>query len=253
MQIIFKHKLYPMRNNRNTTNLDYPLLHGFTLVALPFFLFANFSLPEAVAISTIGSTIQRVIVVSRMRGDVDWRELKSMMIIGVIFLPFGIFVLRKISFLNQEAVKQIIGVFIIAVLMIQWLCKIEARDVVKKSWGYLAAAISGLLTGFANIGGPPIILWILAHHWPNERMRVTSLAFTLAFVPFQVVILPIVFGKSILISFLLAIVFSPIVYIGAKLGMKLGMMLPKWHLRISMQGLLILIAIISIVKPLLKG
>ncbi len=34
MQIIFKHKLYPMRNNRNTTNLDYPLLHGFTLIEL---------------------------------------------------------------------------------------------------------------------------------------------------------------------------------------------------------------------------
>ncbi len=34
MQIIFKHKLYPMRNNHHTANLDYLLIHGFTLIEL---------------------------------------------------------------------------------------------------------------------------------------------------------------------------------------------------------------------------
>jgi len=155
--------------------------------------------------------------------------------------------------LNQDNVKKILGGLIIVVLAIQWFGRIEPREVISKSWGYISAAFSGLLTGFANIGSPPIILWILAHRWSNEKMRVTSLAFTLAFVPFQIVILPLVFGKSILISFLLAIVFSPIVYIGVKLGMKLGLKLSKRHLRISMQGLLLLIAIISIIKPLLKS
>ncbi len=224
---------------------------AFTLVALPFLLFAGWPLPQAVAVSTIGSTIQRLMIVSHLRNEVDWWTLRPMMIVGLIFLPIGIFVLREVSFLSRDTVKQIVGFLIISVLAVQWFAKIEPREAISKGWGYLSAALSGLLTGFANIGGPPIILWILAHRWQNEKMRVTSLAFTLAFVPFQIILLPMIFGKSILIAFLSAIVLTPIIYLSTKIGLRVGSMLSRRHLRMSMQGLLFLIAMISILKPIL--
>ncbi len=115
----------------------------------------------------------------------------------------------------------------------------------------LFASVVQATVGFANIGGAPIILWILAHRWQNEKMRVTSLAFTLAFVPFQIILLPMVFGKSILIAFLNAIVLTPIIYFSTKIGLRVGSMLSRRHLRMSMQGLLFLIAMISILKPIL--
>jgi len=69
---------------------------AFTLIALPFLLFAGWPLPQAVAVSTIGSTIQRLLIVSHLRDEIDWRTLRPMMIVGLIFLPVGIFVLREV-------------------------------------------------------------------------------------------------------------------------------------------------------------
>ncbi len=226
---------------------------SFTLFSLPLLLFAGWPLPQAVAVSTIGSALQRVLFVAKLKDNIDWKPLIPMIAIGLIFLPLGIFILREVSFLRPQIVKQIIGLLIILVLFVQWFAKVEPKVSIPKIWGYISAACSGLLTGFANIGGPPIILWILAHRWHNEKMRVMTSSFTLFFVPFQILILPLIFGSSILTAFLYALLSLPIVYISTQMGLRVGAMLSIKHLRLGMQGLLLVIAIVSIVKPFLEG
>ena len=221
---------------------------GFTLVALPALLFIGLSLPEAVATCLIGGFAQRIFLFPKLRHHVDWRAIRPMMISGLIAIPVGIFVLRGVANLPPSVVRQVIGVIIILCLCLQWFGKIEPRDSVHKGWTYLAGITSGLLTGFANIGGPPVVLWILAHRFSQEKMRATCLLLFLAFAPFQIIILPIVFGAEAVHSFGNALLITPMVLLGSWIGLHLGGSLSASHVRISMQALLLVIAIVSLVK-----
>ncbi len=224
---------------------------AFTLFALPFLLLVGLTLPEAVAVTILSSAIQRIIAVSYLRHAVDWQLIKPMIFYGVAMLPVGTLVLREVTFLSPHTAKQIIGVVILLTLLSQWFGNLKPRESVHCSWGYLAGAVSGFLTGFANIGGPPIVLWILAHRWSNERMRIMASIFTLSFVPFQLIILPIVFGKPVLTAYVSAIPVSPMVVAGSWCGLKVGSRIHGKHLRLTMQIILLVIALVSLLKPLL--
>ena len=221
---------------------------GFTLVALPALLFIGLTLPEAVATCLIGGFAQRIFLFPKLRHHVDWKAIRPMMISGLIAIPVGTLVLRGVANLPPSVVRQVIGVIIILCLLLQWFGKIEPRESVHKGWTYLAGIASGLLTGFANIGGPPVVLWILAHRFSPEKMRATCLLLFLVFAPFQIIILPMVFGMEAVHSFGNALLITPMVLVGSWLGLRLGSRLSSSHVRAGMQALLLIIAIVSLVK-----
>ena len=221
---------------------------GFSLFAIPSLLFIGMTLPQAVATCLIGGFSQRIFLFPTLRGFVDWRTIRPMMISGLIAIPFGTLVLRQVANLPPSTVRQVIGVMIILTLLLQWFGKMQPRESVHKSWTYLAGIASGLLTGFANIGGPPIVLWILAHRFPPEKMRATCLLLFLAFAPFQIVILPIVFGKEVFASFGGALLLVPLVLAGSWIGLRLGSRLSASHVRLGMQALLLIIAVAALAK-----
>lgn len=221
---------------------------GFALLALPSLLFIGMSLPESVATCLIGGMVQRLFLFPTLRGFVDWRAIRPIILSGLAAIPFGTLVMRGVANLPPSAVRQVIGIIIILCLMLQWFGKVQPRESVHKGWAYLAGIASGLLTGFANIGGPPIVLWILAHRFPQEKMRATCLFIFLAFTPFQIVILPIVFGKEALSAFGGALLLVPLVLAGSWVGLRLGSRLSASHVRWGMQALLLIIAVTALAK-----
>ncbi len=223
---------------------------GFGLFAIPLLLLSGFALPEAVMIVITGSAIQKITAVTYLRKAVDWKELLPYMAAGLVALPLGVYLMYRVSFLSQAAVKQIIGICIFVLLLLQWKGVIKIKEKIHRVWGYLAGFFSGLLNGLANIGGPPLVLWILSHRWSNEKMRVTALAFSLIFVPLQVVFMWMAFGTPILNVLVKTVLFTPLIFLGSWLGLKIGERISREHLRVYMHSLLLLIAVSTIIGPI---
>jgi len=222
---------------------------GFGLFALPLLLLMGFQLLESVVIIVIGSAIQKVAAVTRLWHAVDWRGQAPFMAVGLIALPIGVYSLYRVSLLSQPFIKQLIGLLILILLLIQWRRILSKKDRVNPIWGYLAGFSSGYLNGLANIGGPPLVLWILAHRWPNEKMRVTPIAFSIVFVPFQLLFMWLAFRTRMYEPLFNAILLTPLVLTGTWLGLKIGAKISVEHLRIYMRLLLLLIALSTMVKP----
>lgn len=224
---------------------------GFGLFAVPLLLFMGFNLPETVIIVVIGSAVQKITAVTQLWKSTDWKGQAPFMAIGLASLPLGIYCMYRVSFLGQDTVKQIIGVVIFLLLLLQWKGVIKSSENVPAVWGYIAGFFSGLLNGLANIGGPPLVLWILAHRWSNEKMRVTPIAFSLVFVPFQVILMLVTFGASLVQPLIKVLLSTPTVLLGTWIGLIIGKKISRQHLRIYMKLLLLFIALSAVVKPFL--
>ncbi len=221
---------------------------GFGLFVIPILLFLEFGLAPIVIMVVIGSAIQKITAVKYLKEHLDWQEMMPFIVIGLIGLPLGIYAMSRVSNMNQAVVKQVIGGLVLVMLALHWKGTIKAREYVPKLWGYIAGFFAGVLNGFANIGGPPLVLWTLAHQWSNQKMRGTIIAFSLIFVPFQLALMLVTFGSEMLNPMLKAVVLSPMVLLGTWIGLKIGGKISQEHLRIYMQVLLLFIAVASVLK-----
>jgi len=222
---------------------------GFGLFAIPLFLLMGFALPESVIMVVIASAVQKIAAVSQLWKAADWKGQAPYMAIGLVSLPLGVYCLYRVSLLSQPFIKQIIGILVLVLLLLQWKGLIKSRERVSSAWGYTAGFFSGFLNGLANIGGPPLVLWILAHRWSNEKMRVTPIAFSIVFVPAQVLFMGLAFGSRLWNPLFKATLSTPMVLLGTWVGLKMGEKISEEHLRIYMRLLLLFIAISTIVKP----
>jgi uncharacterized membrane protein YfcA len=224
---------------------------GFGLFAVPLFLFLGFPLPETVIIIVVGAAVQKIAAISHLWKAADWKGQAPYMAIGLAMMPVGVYCLYQVSLLNQPFIKQVIGSIILLLLLLQWRGIIKPRERVSPVWGYTAGFFSGFLNGLANIGGPPLVLWILAHRWPNEKMRVTPIAFSVILIPFQVLFMILMFGPRLWEPLLKAILLTPLVLLGTWAGLKMGGKISEKQLLIYMRLLLLFIAISAIVRPFL--
>ncbi len=219
---------------------------AFSLFSTSLLLLAGLALPETVMLSTLASTLQRLLMTSRLWRHVDWRVTLPLSGVCLLTLPVGILLLRFCARQNIGQVKMGMGVLVLAVLAVQTVWRVRPRQALHRGWGALAAAASGVLTGLANIGGPPLLLWVHAHNWPNEKTRVTPMAITTILVPVQVTLILTTFGWQVFPSAAQAAALVPAVVIGTWIGMAAGGRLSKPRLRVIAFSLLALISLVSI-------
>jgi uncharacterized membrane protein YfcA len=222
---------------------------GFGLFAIPILLFMGFDLPSTVTMVIIASAISKGTAFNYLKNDLKIRELGLLLTVSLLALPAGIYTMFKISSMDQSVIKQIIGTLIIILLVLRWKGGTKSRESVPRIWTVVAGLFCGFLNGFANIGGPPLVLWVLAHKWSNQKMRGTIIAISLAFVPLQIPLLLVAFGSTIINPMVKALVLSPTVLLGTWIGLTIGNKISRKHLTIYMQILLLIIAISSIAKP----
>ncbi len=228
-------------------------------VGFAFALFSNgllltigMPLPEAVMLSSLASTLQRVVMTSRMNHHVDWKMFSPYILLSLLFVPVGILLLKLLSFQSISLSKQVIGGVILAMLCLHLWMKPVPRKEIRRGWGILAASSSGLLTGMANIGGPPIVFWVHSHDWSNEIKRVAVPAMSLPLVPFQLGMLLLAFGWGIVPPLKTGLAIFPAIFIGCMLGLNLGRRLSVRALSISTSILLLVIGVLCLVDPFLK-
>ncbi|MEN8221876.1 MAG: sulfite exporter TauE/SafE family protein [Acidobacteriota bacterium] len=225
---------------------------GFGLFALPLLLFMKLQLQEAVIMVIIGSAVQKILGIGYFRKVINLRELSPLIASGLTGLPIGLYLMFRVSGMHHSSIKQVIGFLIISMLVLRWTRLRNRVRTIKRIWTYIAGFFSGILNGFANIGGPPVVLWVLAQKWENQKMRATIISFSLFFVPFQIIIMVIIFGRSLYSPLLFSLILSPAVLLGSWIGLKFGDRFSRKILERYMEILLLLIAFASVLRPLLK-
>lgn len=227
---------------------------SYALFAVPLLMLIGFDLPAAVILSFPGSFITRLLVVHHCREHIEWKPLWAMLPFCLGGLVIGISGLKHLSSLPPESVRQYVGTLILLTVCMRSCVKIKPRDSIPLFWGFLAAFFSGILGGVANIGGPPLVLWLVAHKWSVARTRSLIPAFTLMMIPLQLSLLWIVFGsKMLLLNISIGSIFLPLIILAAFIGNYSSQKLSADKLRTIIFILLIIIGVSYLVYPFLKN
>jgi len=223
------------------------------LFGIPLMMLTGLTLPEAVTVALIASGVQNLTGSWQLRREIDWSTTWRPVLIRTAAIPLGVWVLWLAGMLSEQRVKQIIGVVILAILIVQWLWRVRPRDSLHVGWEWFAFSLSGFMLGFCGMGGPPMVLWVMAHRWSSRKWRAfLFIVFLSGMIP-QLLLLYAVFGDQIHSALLLGLVGVPITFAGTYFGLAIGHRLPLGALRAATYAILVLIAVMAIAAPLMSA
>lgn len=224
---------------------------GSGLLAIPLMLWAGIELPTAIATVPGAVAVQTVYNLWRYRAHVPWSQTIGLTIWRYLGLPLGLALLLILAKQTLDTAKQVIGGAIVLVLAVQWFAKIKPREHLHWGWTPLTGVASGTMAGAIGMGGPPVVLWVMAHDWPSRTSRAFLWLTFLLLIPPQSAAMVYLFGWPIAYALGLGVAAAPLVILGARLGQTLGEKLNRRRLRVVALLLLLIIALTSVVGPLL--
>lgn len=145
---------------------------GFGLAAVPIL---SLALPPAQVVPLV-VTLQVAIGASGLvpaMKDCDWRAIGALAPGLVIGIPLGLTILTGFP---ANPVRLVIGVVVAgSVLLIQRGIKLPPNP--SRLIGFGIGAISGTISGLSSMGGPPVIVYLLALGHSASRMRATAIVY----------------------------------------------------------------------------
>ncbi|QDU31182.1 Sulfite exporter TauE/SafE [Anatilimnocola aggregata] len=223
------------------------------LFAIPLLLMMGISAPEAVSINMVASTVQNALGAWRLRREIDFRVAFRPTIIRFITLPLGVATLYWVGNANKDLASQVVGCIILLILAAQWLLSVPPQDQLHWAWEILAFSFGGFLLGLCGMGGPMMVLWVMAHRWPIIKAKAfLYFIFSTGMLP-QAFFLWLFFGDEIFGAIGLGLAGIPSLIIGMLIGLKIGSHLPDHVIRRLTIAVLVVIALSSIIVPMLKS
>jgi uncharacterized membrane protein YfcA len=182
----------------------------------------------ASVLTVISSLVIGGTVCWKWRESIDYRAIKIPLIVALAFIPLGVYLL---SVLNDPVLKKILG----AVIMLLSLLSLavvnrEIRFRPDFITQFIVGAFSGLLDGLFNVGGPPMVFFLLAQIKDNITYK-ASLEFAF------IILMTVTFLSHLLMGNLKAgltlyIILSCLAAVsGTFLGLKLFRKLKREQLR----------------------
>jgi len=224
---------------------------GAGMFAIPLLMLVGVSLPQAIAIALIASMLQNIAGLVELRREIDLKTSLFPLSLRLVALPFGVLTLSWIDGFDENITKQIMGVVILSIIGLQWIAKIKPQEKVHVGWTFAAFFGSGYLVGFCGMGGPPMVLWVMAHDWNSRRTRAFLFTMFISSILPHVVLMWMEFGNEILWLMATALLTTPICLIGSYAGVKSGDLLAEKTMRITIYTVLIGICINLIAGPTL--
>jgi uncharacterized membrane protein YfcA len=218
---------------------------GFNLLAVPVLLFFGLKLHEAIAVSVVAQVWQHGVGVWHTRAAIVWRPLVPAIIAVAIFLFVGVALQGALRTWEASSIRRLVGVLILAGLLTMWYFKPTPKAHRHVAWAWLAGACGGLMGGLVGAPGPPLVLWIMAHDWSNQRLRGSIWAMFILLVPVLFVFLWLRYGNDLLIVMLPSVALIPIIQLAAMFGVRIGSAMSKQLLRRIAFALLLIIAVVS--------
>lgn len=184
--------------------------YGFSIVATPFLLLI-YTAHSAIQMNIILSLCLSVVMIFKIRNEIDRHLLIRLIKGSIIGLMPGIFVYL---FLDIQSLKLVVGGLILTLTALLIL-KITLQQTNFRD--HLTGGVSGLLTTSVGIPGPPLLLYFSGVGTKKEVLRGTTLAYYL-FIYFVSLVMQVSLGgtsKAIWLSSLAAI---PSLIVGILLG-----------------------------------
>jgi len=225
---------------------------GYGLFSIAPLIWIGVPLPSAIAIVCTCTGIQTIFASCRLREDVPWNLVYKSALVRMGFLIIGMVLLKLLVNKNNVDIKGIVGGLLCLLVLIQMLWRPRPVDAMHMGWGVLSWSISGFLSGFCGMGGPPLVLWSMAHTWSTKKTRGFLFAVAAMLSPLQLILLSIVFGVEILWSIGLGLAFFPVVYLGYRIGLPLGNRMDKTKLRRVAMMVLFFIGVSAVIQAIMK-
>jgi uncharacterized membrane protein YfcA len=215
-------------------------------------LVTGIPLPDAVAMSLVAATVQNLTAAYRTRRDIDFRLSWRPMLIRLAVMPLGVVALYYLGTSSRELCSQAVGCVVLARVATLHLRRVPPQPKLHVGWEWLAFTLAGFLLGFCGMGGPPMVLWVLAHDWTSRRGRAfLFFLFSTSMIP-QGICLVLLFGWDILWSMAIGAAATPLLFAGTLLGLHLATYVSERWLRRASTIILVLIGLSSIVLPFLR-
>lgn len=225
---------------------------AFALFATPLLTYTGLPLPAIVTLVSSCSFLQSLVGTVKLRKETPWKAAMVATVFRGLSVIFGIFLLKQAIYLNQLYIRMLIGILLVILVLLQVFIRPQPQEKLHWFWGLSAFCGSGFLSGLCGMGGPPLILWVMAHNWSNNKSRAFLFATFTAALPIQLTLMSLNFGKEIWHYFLLALCITPIIYLGSIIGLALGAKLNKNQLKSCAYALLLFIGFSAIIPVLLK-
>ena len=224
---------------------------AFNLIAIPLLIWSGLSLAEAVVLTSIPIFVQLSTNLFKLHNDVVWDDITAPVVIRYMSLPIGVWLLYYVDSLDTPYIKQLVGVMLLLILLTQIFASFKPREHLHFFWSVLAFGMSGIMLGALGMGGPAIVLWLMAHQWEPRRTRAFITVVFLFGSPIQIALLYWKFGSDLSHAFLWGIMAAPLVILAALVGVRIGDKFDKVKLKKMVMLFLFLTAILSIFSPYL--
>ena len=225
---------------------------GYALFSTPLLLWIGVPLPTAIALVATCSMIQSMIGARRLRADVPWRTALVATSVREAAVIAGLIVLRALAKLDTAYIKAVVGAVLCALVALQFVWRPEPKPAMHWGWAGLSFTSSGFLAGVTGMGGPPLVLWSMAHDWPARRTRGFLFATFATAIPVQIAIMVFSFGGPVLRGAGLGIAFAPLVFLGAAVGLPVGNRMGRDKLRAVAYLVLLVIGAGAVVPAALR-
>jgi uncharacterized membrane protein YfcA len=224
---------------------------GYGLFAIPVLLLLSFQPCEAISIVGVAIIVHGAVCIWRMRHALVWHELPIMIAIGWVMQPVGVWLLSQLTLLPKTTVGQVFGGLLLVSLATRAWLRPKPREHIATFWGWLIMILSGTLSGLSGMSGPPIVLWVMAHRWSSDRMRVTTWTIFSALAITNLAWQYGRFGGPVLAAAKTGLMLSPVVLVGILPGFWISDRISHEALRRIAMGFLVLLGLYAVLQPIL--
>jgi uncharacterized protein len=205
----------------------------------------------ALALAAVCTVAQAGSAAHHLREHVPWRTVGVSAAVRVVTLLCGLWALRWLTTIPPDGIRFWVGLVMLAFVVLQWAWQPAPRPRLHPGWGGLAFAASGFTAGLCGMGGPPLVLWVMAHNWSAESTRAFLFASFALLVPVQLTVLYLTFGRDALTGAGFGLALMPVALLGSWLGLRVGARFSKPVLRRVAFALLLVTALQSMLPRLL--
>ncbi|MCW5747056.1 MAG: sulfite exporter TauE/SafE family protein [Alphaproteobacteria bacterium] len=147
------------------------------------------------------------------RRECDWRIIGPMSLVACLAMPLGAWLLASID--KGLVVKVVSGIIVAFVVILASGVRYRGRRSV--AGGVAVGAVSGMMMATTSVGGPPVLMYLLAGNDPPARHRANIITYYMVTqVPLIVIILW--YGLAGGDSVARGVVLLPLMLVGAWIG-----------------------------------
>ena len=152
-----------------------------------------------------------------VRKDVDWRFVGPLSAMSMIAMPFGVWLLFS---LDADLLTKIVSVIVlafVAILISGW--RYRGPRPLGLTLGI--GGVSGAMMATTSVGGPPVLLYMLASELPAARVRANIVTYYLV-TGFVLITLVMIASPTGLAALVDAVLLLPIILLGSWVGSRLA-------------------------------